>query len=72
VTGIVAAIETRHDVKPPGQHVDNLPFAFIAPLGSDHDQIAHEFFPTAAGISTHGSSGHPKLLWQLKQYQSKL
>ena len=42
VAGIVAALEADDDVGLLGQPVDDLAFAFVAPLGADHDNIRHE------------------------------
>ena len=35
VAGVVAALGAHDDVSLPGQHVDDLSFSFIAPLGAD-------------------------------------
>ena len=49
VAGIVAALEAHHHVGPLGQPVDDLAFAFVAPLGADHHDIRHhERFPAPA------------------------
>ena len=37
VSGVVAAGVARHDGKALAEHVDNLAFAFIAPLGAEND-----------------------------------
>ena len=42
VAGVVAALETHDDVGLLGEPVDDLAFAFVAPLGADHDNICHE------------------------------
>ena len=42
VAGVVAALITRDDVKVRRENVNNLAFAFIAPLGSDYDDIFHK------------------------------
>ncbi len=34
--GIMPALITRHDIKPVRQQINNLPFPFIAPLGTDY------------------------------------
>ena len=41
MAGIVAALEAHDDVGLLGQPVDDLAFAFVAPLGSDHHDIRH-------------------------------
>jgi hypothetical protein len=38
---IMPALITRDDVKVGGEDVDNFTFAFIAPLGSDHNYVFH-------------------------------
>ena len=43
VAGVVAALRADHDVRLLGQHVDDLAFAFIAPLGADQNRIGHKF-----------------------------
>src|SRR6266571_6919150 len=35
MTGVVASLITDDDVEPLGEQIDNLAFAFIAPLGAD-------------------------------------
>jgi hypothetical protein len=41
VTGIVAALEAHHHVGAARQPVDDLPLAFVAPLGADDGDVAH-------------------------------
>jgi hypothetical protein len=41
VPGIVAALIPRNDVKVRRENVNNLAFAFVAPLGSDYDDVFH-------------------------------
>ena len=41
VAGIVAALEAHHDIGARRQPVDDLAFAFVAPLGADHRNIGH-------------------------------
>jgi hypothetical protein len=36
MSGVVAALVSHHDVKTLGEQVDDLAFAFIAPLGADY------------------------------------
>ncbi len=43
VAGIVAALEAHHHVGAVGQPVDDLAFAFVAPLGADHGHIGHGY-----------------------------
>ena len=46
MTGVVTAIEAHHPIDLFGQPVDNLAFAFVTPLGADHDNIlSHCFIP---------------------------
>ena len=42
VAGIVAALKAHHDIGLLREPVDDLAFALVAPLGSDHDHIGHE------------------------------
>ena len=37
--GVVSALIARHDVEALGEQIDDLAFAFIAPLGADYDDI---------------------------------
>jgi hypothetical protein len=37
MAGVVAALIPGDDIRPLGQQVYDLPFAFIAPLGADYD-----------------------------------
>ena len=41
VAGIVTALIARNDIKVRRENVDNLAFAFVAPLGSDYDDVFH-------------------------------
>lgn len=41
MAGIVAALIPHNDICPLGQPVDNLAFAFVAPLRADHHNIRH-------------------------------
>jgi hypothetical protein len=51
VSGIVAALETDHDIGPLRQPVDDLSLAFVAPLGADDHDIRHQnFFPSPASF----------------------
>ena len=46
MTGIVAAVKTHHTVNALGEPVDDLAFAFVAPLSANHDNIlSHCFVP---------------------------
>ena len=36
MAGVVASLITNDNVEPLGEQIDNLAFAFIAPLGADH------------------------------------
>ena len=41
VSGIVAALVAHDDIGALGEPVDDLAFAFIAPLGADHNHVCH-------------------------------
>jgi hypothetical protein len=41
MAGIMAALISHDDICPLGQPVDNLAFAFVAPLRADHHNIRH-------------------------------
>ncbi len=41
MTGVMAALETDHHVRPLGKPVDDLSLAFVAPLGANHYHIGH-------------------------------
>ncbi len=41
MAGIVAAPVANHVVEMPGKQVDDLAFAFIAPLRAENNQVAH-------------------------------
>ena len=43
VAGVVAALEAHHALRAVGEPVDDLAFAFVAPLGADHDHVARDF-----------------------------
>ncbi len=43
VAGVVAALRADDHVRLLGQHVNDLAFAFIAPLGADQNRIRHKF-----------------------------
>ena len=40
VSGIVTTLETHHALRVIGQPIDDLTLAFVAPLGSDNDDVA--------------------------------
>src|ERR1700719_4803431 len=42
MAGIVASLEADDDVGLLRQPIDDLAFAFVPPLGADHDNICHE------------------------------
>ena len=42
VAGVVAALAAHDDVGVPGKDVDDLAFAFIAPLRADQDRVRHD------------------------------
>ena len=39
VAGVVAALEAHHRGDAVGQQIDDLAFAFVAPLGADDDHV---------------------------------
>jgi hypothetical protein len=41
VSGVVAALEPHDEVGVFRQQIDNLPFSFIPPLGSDDHDVGH-------------------------------
>ena len=41
VAGIVPALITRHDIEALGEQIDDLPLAFVSPLGSQDDYVSH-------------------------------
>ncbi len=43
VAGVVAALRADDDVRLLGQHVNDLAFAFVAPLGADQNCIRHSY-----------------------------
>ena len=45
MAGIVAALEAHHHIGAVRQPVDDLAFAFVAPLGADHRHIGHGYIP---------------------------
>ena len=49
VAGIVAALETHHDIGPLRQPVDDLALALVAPLRADDHHIGHSEFPSICG-----------------------
>jgi hypothetical protein len=40
MSGIVASLETHHALRVIGQPIDDLTLTFVAPLGSDNDDVA--------------------------------
>ena len=47
VAGVVAAVVAGHDLDPRGEQVDDLPLAFVAPLGAGDHDVGH--VPRAVG-----------------------
>ena len=45
VAGVVAALVADHHVGLLAEQVDDLAFAFVAPLGADHDENRHVCLP---------------------------
>ena len=56
MAGVVAALEADDDVGLLGQPVDDLAFAFVAPLGADHHHIRHRDILAQPG-SRHAQPG---------------
>ena len=53
VAGVVAALVTRDDIEVLGKQINNLAFAFIAPLGTDdYDDFGHGRHQSAVGSSS--------------------
>ena len=46
VAGVVAALETHHNIGARRQPVDDLALALVAPLGADHGDIRHPLNPS--------------------------
>ena len=42
VTSVVPALTTHHYVGVGGEHVDDLPLPFVAPLRADQDRVGHD------------------------------
>ena len=42
MAGIIAALRPHHDVRGFGEKINDLAFAFVAPLGADQNRIGHE------------------------------
>ena len=53
VAGVVAALEAHDHVGLLGQQVGDLAFAFVAPLGADHDRSGHGWLLLPCGLSAH-------------------
>ena len=45
MAGIVAALEAHDHLGPVGEPIDDLAFAFVAPLGADHCDVGHNPYP---------------------------
>ena len=43
VAGVVAALIPHHHLRLPGQEVDDLPLAFVTPLGAHHHYVRQCF-----------------------------
>jgi hypothetical protein len=46
MAGVVAALEADDDVGLVGEEVDDLAFAFVAPLGADDCDVGHDRIPS--------------------------
>ena len=44
VARVIAPLRAHDDVRVLGEKIDDLAFAFVAPLGTDKDGIRHEMF----------------------------
>jgi hypothetical protein len=53
MAGIVPALKADDDVGLFGQPIDDLAFAFVAPLGADHDNICHEEMSPSSLMHAH-------------------
>ena len=51
VAGIIAAGVAHDDVRRFGEYVDDLAFAFVAPLGTDQNCVGHKFLQAAPKIA---------------------
>jgi len=61
VASVVAALEPHHAFCMIGKPIDDFPFAFVTPLGSDHDDIAS---------LAYCGCGHVELVRRLKTYST--
>jgi hypothetical protein len=43
VAGVVSSLIAGHHLGLPGQKIDDLPLAFISPLGAHHDYVRQNF-----------------------------
>ena len=41
VAGVISALAADDDVRLVGEHIDDLAFAFVAPLGPDENGVRH-------------------------------
>ena len=41
VPGVIATLKPHNDIRVPGKEIDDLPFALISPLGSNHSDVGH-------------------------------
>ncbi len=60
MAGVVAALKARNHVELLGQPVDDLAFAFVAPLGADEYHVGHDLWApgrTASASITRGAGG---------------
>jgi hypothetical protein len=62
----MAALKADHDIGLLGQPIDDLAFAFVTPLGADHDNIRHGNSPQQADENFNepdtGGSRLPRIL----------
>jgi len=68
VPGIVAALKADNRVGVFGVEIDDLPLAFIAPLGSDHNDVGHGASPLKRFGLT--SCFNPVSFWSFLSIQS--
>ncbi len=60
VAGVVAALETRDGADAFGQQIDDLAFAFVAPLRAENDdRLTHDFFRRCRSFSVRGIAIDP-------------
>src|SRR5689334_18931782 len=61
MAGIVPATVADHQACPLGQQIDDMTFAFVAPLGANYCDDRHSCFPSASMLSEKGAQAAPPL-----------